>query len=279
MNRRDILLALAFAGTGAGASLGGVKLRWPFATRAEHPSLLIAGSSTMYALNQAWAAGFFVSHPAVDITIEKGGSLPALIALKRGAIDLAAMERDVTVAEDDMHIRNFLVARSDISIAVNSKLPITSLSTQQIRALLSGAAANWKQVGGPDAPVHVISRVRGSTTRQFVEEIVLDGDDITPTAQELDSTRLLAERVAADPFALGYVSLKDRVGIAKVSYLAVDGIPASRATILSSRYPYTHSLYLVLNSDQQGPAADFVAFVRSAAGQKIVERQNLVPVC
>lgn len=281
MNRRNMLIALV-AGTTAGGALGGVfganLAGWPFSLKVSRQPLLIAGSGTMFALNRALADEFYKTHPSVDIVVEKGGSLPGLIALKRGAIDLAAIGRDVTMAEDD-DVRDFLIARNDITIVVHKKSPIGSLSSTRVRAIFTGEIDNWKQIGGPDAPVHVISRTRGSTSREFVEEVVLEGDDITPNAREMADTRQLAEAVAADPFAIGYVALKDRAGIADIASLAVDGVAASRATILSGRYPYTNSLYLAMNGEQPGPAADFVAFARSAEGQRIVEQQRLVAVC
>ena len=278
MNRRHFLAALCASVLGAGAARAD-DFPWPLRVRAKRMPLLIAGSRTMFDLNRALAAEFAKTHPLVDIVVEKGGSLPGLIALKRGALDVAAMERDLTVAEDDLQTRNFLVARNDITLIVNSKSPISSLSREQVRALLAGAIGNWKQVGGPDAPVRVISRRRGSTSRQFVEEVVLGGDDIAVNAREMENTEKLTEQVAADPFAIGYVSLKDRSGLSGIAHIGVDGVIATRASVLSGRYPYTQSLYLVLHGERQGAAAEFVAFARSPAGQKIVEQQRLVPVC
>lgn len=278
MKRRTFLLAAAATTTSALASGGSFEWSWP--VKAKRSSLLIAGSSAMLELNRALAREFSKSRPLVDIVVEKGGSLPGLIALKRGAIDVAAMSRDLTAAEDDPRTHNFLIARNNIAIVVNRKSPITSLSREQVRALLSGTAANWKQVGGPDAPVRVISRQPGSASRQFVEEIVLGGDDIATSAQETTGTKELTERVATDPFAIGYVALKNTANIAgDLSYLQIDGIAASRATVLSGRYPYTQSFYLVLYGDKPGPATEFVAFARSRPGQKIVEEQYLFPVC
>lgn len=278
MDRRRFIAALCTSVLGTGAARAAV-FPWSVRVKAERTPLLIAGSRTMFDLNRALAAEFARTRPLVDVVVEKGGSLPALIALKRGALDVAAMERDLSVAEDDALTRNFLIARNDISIIVNGKSPVSSLSREQVRGLLTGAIVNWKQVGGHDAPVHVISRTRGSTSRQFVEDVVLGGGDITLNAREMESTKLLAERVAADPLAIGYTSLKDRQDMPGIAHIGVDGVIATRPSVLSGRYPYTQSLYLALYGDKHGVAAEFVAFARSPAGQKIVEQQRMVPVC
>lgn len=281
MNRRSALFALV---AGAGAVVAGSVanlegFRWRFPMKEGRKSLLIGGAGAMVPLNQALANAFTKLHATVDVVIEKGGSLQGLIAAKRGAIDLAAMTRDLSNAEDDTNAHDFLIARDNVLIIVNKASPIKILSQKQIRRLLAGELINWKQVGGADAPVNVISRTKGSTTRQFVEEVVLDGGEVTISAKEMETTKLLAASVAADPYAIGYVASKDSEGIAEVASLAVDGVVASRATVLSGRYPYTHSFSLLIYGEQKGLRLDFVNFARSPDGQKIVVKNGLVPVC
>jgi phosphate transport system substrate-binding protein len=276
-----MLLALAASASavvaGSAANLEG--FRWRLPAKEGRKSLLIGGAGAMVPLNQALAAAFIKLHAMVDIVVEKGGSLQGLIAARRGAIDLAAMTRDLSIEEDDESAHDYLIARGDVRIVVNHRSPVKGLSQQQIRALLAGELTNWKQVGGADAPVNVISRTRGSTTRQFVEEVVLGGGEVTSNAREMETTKLLAASVAADPYAIGYVASKDSEGIANVLAIAVDGVTASRATVLSGRYPYTHSFSLLLYGEQIGLRLDFVNFARSPAGQTIVAQSGLVPVC
>lgn len=277
MKRRNFLGAACASLLGNSIAHAGV-FPWSFSVKAERTPLLIAGSPTMFNLNLALVAAFSTQHPLVDAVVEKGGSLPALIALKRGALDVAALERDLSVAEDDLLTRNFLIARNNIAIIVNARSPLSSLSREQVRALLTGAITNWKQLGGPDATVRLISRTRGSTSRQFVEEVVLGGDDIAVNARDVETSRQLSEQVAADPYAVGYLSLKDRNDVSGIVQLGVDGVIATRESVLSGRYPYTQSLHMVLYGERHPVAAEFVAFARSAAGQKIVAQQGLVPV-
>lgn len=281
MNRRSVLLALAASASAvvAGSAAHFKGFRWRLPAKAVSKSLLIGGAGAMVPLNQALAKAFIAHNKSVDIVVEQGGSLQGLIAVKRGAIDLAAMTRDLTSEEDDESTHDFLIARGDVTIVVNKTSPVKSLTQQQVRSLFAGELTNWKQVGGPDAAVNVISRTRGSTTREFVEEIVLEGGEVTTNAQEMETTKLLAASVAADPYAIGYVASKDRVGIAEVAALAIDGVTASRATVLSGRYPYIHSFSLLLYGELNGLRFDFIKFARSPEGQKIVAQNGLVPVC
>lgn len=281
MNRRNVLIALAASVTAiAGGSASSVHaFQWSLQPKNGRKSLLIGGAGAMVPLNKALAAEFMKGNPLVDVVIEKGGSLQGLIAARRGAIDLAAMTRDLSDAEDDISAHEFLIARGSVGIIVNRVSPIKGLSQKQIRSLLTGETTNWKMVGGPDAPVNVVSRMRGSTTRQFVEEVLLGGGDVASSAKELETARLLSESVAADPWAIGYIASKHSEGIADVATLIVDGITASRGTVLSGRYPYTHSFNLLIYGEQSGTRFDFIRYARSPAGQKIVEQQGLISVC
>lgn len=249
---------------------------WPFDRRTSRRPLLIAGAQVMYAMNQSLAKAFVKVHSNMDAEVETGGSLTALIALKRGSVDVAAMSRELKASEDESGMKSYLVARNGVGIVVGPGVKFASLNAHQVRAILAGRIVNWAQVGGPHAAIQVISRTRGSTARQFVEDVILGGGDIASNAIEMDSARKLTQSVAGTPHAIGFISLKDKRTAVPVSYLSVDGVEASRATLLSGRYPYTQSLYLVTLSDPQSTAALFVDFVCSAQGQELVDAAHLV---
>lgn len=274
IGRRTVLLALAASAAVAGGAAYG--LRWT--KRDGRKELLIAGSSSMHMLLEAMVREFSKRTPEIDILVEKGSSLSALRALKRGAIDLAAMSRDLTVPEDSLRVRNFMIARNEIRILVNQALPVKSLSAQQIRSLFSGDITNWKKVGGPDAPVHVISRKDLSVARLYIENVLLEGLDIVPTAQEMETDQHIVQRIAADPHALGFIALNYQPDMAAgLACLEVDGVAPLKETAYSGRYPLIESFYLVCG-DKDGPVRDFIAFALSAAGQKIVAQQHFIPV-
>ena len=275
-SRRAALLALAGVAASGDAVAAGLKF-WPFDRRSSRKPLLIAGAHAMFALNQSILEAFKKAHSNIDVVLESGASLSALIALKRGSVDIAVMSRDLKTSEDENGLRNYLVARNGVAIAVGPGIRLANLRGHQVRAMLSGEVSNWSQVGGPNAPVRVVSRLRGSVGREFVESFILEGSDIAATAIECDSARKLTQMVASTPYAIGFISIKDKLTAVPVGYIEVDGVQASRETMLSGRYPYTQSLYLVTMSDhQQTTAKLFVDFVRSAAGQALVDAAGMV---
>lgn len=277
MNRRDACIAFGVACAAlTGASFARREVLQQQVERRQF--LLIGGASAMLPLSQALARDFMRRDARVTVVIEPGGSLPAYIAARRGAIDLAAMTLALSDAEDDAEVRHYLIAKGSIAIIVNRASPLAGLSQEQVRALLTGEAPNWKLIGGPDQPVAVISRTRGSTTRQLAEQVVLGGRDFASDTHEVDSAAALAAAVAANRHAIGYIATRDVDAHAAVKPLAVDGVHASRATVLSQRYPYAHTYHLLLYGEPGGIRSLFVDFARSGSGQRIVVQQGLIPV-
>lgn len=253
-------------------------LWWNLHRAPARPSVLIAGSGAMLSLNQALLKAFAQQHPELDGVVESGGSMPGLIAVKRGAIDIAAMSRDLSVIEDDPLTRSYLIAKSDITIVVNPDSPLNTLNQQQVRALFSGEISNWKAVGGPDAPVRLVSRKADSSARQLMEEMVLAGNDISPEAIEVPSPETLTQWVQHDKWAIGYLLLNETKTGSSLKTLAIDGVIPNHNTIFSGRYPFTQSLYWVLYGESSPMAQQLLAFALSPSGQSIVTQNHLTAV-
>jgi len=277
INRRTMLLAAI------GAAMAAASGVWwtlgPYAQRRQvvRSALLIAGASTMLNLNRALANAFSEQHPQVDIIVEQGGSLPGLIALKRGAIDIAAMSRELSDSEDQALTRSFLIAKNEIAIAVHPDSPIHALGSKQIRQIFSGEIRQWRDVGAMQGPIHLISRKKGSSSRNFMQDIVLNGDEISLAAFEVDTAPAVAERIQRDPLAVGFIALKDRDST-PLHYLDIDGVSPTRETVLSGRYPFSQPLYLVIQGTANPLARAFIDYALSSAGQKIVLAQKLISV-
>lgn len=241
--------------------------------------LLIGGAAAMKSLMEAIAHAYIQRHRPLKAVIEQGGSLAAYIAANRGVIDLAAMTRALSDTEDDRHARHYLIARGDVIIVVNRALGLTDLSRQQIRALLSGQTDNWAALGGPHRPVKVYTVARDTRVSQFAEGLVLEGDEFAAGECELASSAALLAAVRADPAAIGYCASDDLEPQDQVVHLAVDGVRALRSTVLSGRYPYALSFYLLCYGAGGGARAGLLDFARSRSGQQIVTREGLIAVC
>lgn len=277
MNRRQAGLALAVGGGAAALGVLGAAVDAATA-RPPRQCVLIGGASAMLALNQAWARAFRMAEPATDMVIDAGGSLMAYIAASRGAIDLAAMTRGLTNTEDTPQAHQFLLAKDALAIVAHAGCALTSLRCRQVRALMTGAADNWRQMGGPARPVRVYAPARTSMARQLAEEFMLVGNDFAPAASELGSEAAVLAALAKDPGGVACVAARCTLPPGVVR-LRVEQVPLTTATVLSGRYPYAHAFYLMLYGEPEGARKRFLDFVRSPAGQAIVSAQGLTAVC
>ena len=249
---------------------------WPFSRRSPRKPLLIAGTGTLLTLNTTLAEAFGRSHPDVDIVVERGGAMSALIALKSGSIDVAASDHELTPKEDEKGLRSFLVARNGVGVMVNRDLGVRNLSTRQVQDIVAGRITQWSQVGGPNTRIQVVTRAAGTPARRFIEDVLLAGGEFTSGQQERPTPQEVIAAVAQDRNAIGFVLLKDHDRNPKIVFISVDSVAATRETLLSNRYPLTQSLYFSVMGDASTPATAFLDFARSDAGQRIVDAQQFI---
>lgn len=244
---------------------------------ARHNALLVGGSSAMYELNLALGKEFEKRY-GVKVIVERGGSLPGLLAVKRHAIDIAAMARDLEGAEAEPHAHNHLIARDAIAIVVNARNPVRQLRQQLVHDILTGKIDNWRSVGGPDSPIEVVMRVRESSTSRYVSEIVLAGADPALQSRFKKTKDDLLAYIRQHPHAIGCIATDDGALPADIVSLEIDSVPITRETILSGRYPYKRSLYLMTHGVARQQALDFIALAESPEGQAIVHNAGFIPV-
>lgn len=276
MKRRYLAggLAAALAGMAAYPAWQWVQVR---RAPARHNALLIGGSSAMYELNLALGKEFEKRY-GVKVIVERGGSLPGLLAVKRHAIDIAAMARDLEGAEAEAQAHNHLIARDAIAVVVNARNPVRQLRQQLVHDILTGKIDNWKTVGGTDGPIEVLLRPRESSTSRYVSEIVLAGADPSLQTHFKKTRDELLAAIRQNPHAIGCVATDDGGLPADIVSLDIDAVPITRETLLSGRYPYKRSLYLMTYGVVRQQALDFIALAESSEGQAIVNQAGFVPV-
>jgi len=235
-------------------------------------SLLVAGAKAMESYVTLLAAAF---DPAVAFVVEAGGASASVIALKRGAIDVATMLRDFTEREEDPLLRNYLVARDGIAILVNRANPIKDLRMDDLRRIYARDVTSWREVGGADVPIAIVTREDSSHTQRSLRDILLGGDRM-PDGRTASSREQMVAMVAKDPNAIGFSAFAGIGG--DVSVVAVDSVPLTRPTIVSGRYPLSRSFYLVLYGTSTPAAERFVSFAIGSDGQAILEHAGLLPV-
>lgn len=236
--------------------------------------LCVAGSTSVQPFAEKLAEIYMHAHPQVRIDVQGGGSSAGIYAAAEGAADLGASSRELVPKEKNL--TEIPIAYDGIAIIVHPCNPLTSIPMEEIRRIFSGKDADWRSLGLPPHPIHLITREEGSGTREAFEHMVMGQAEITPAALVQDSNGSVREIVAGDPHALGYISagLVDE----RVKALAIDGITPSRENIKTHAYKLVRRFLLVSRAAPAGQAKVFVDFILSPQGQEILEKEGLVGV-
>jgi phosphate transport system substrate-binding protein len=237
-------------------------------------TLLIAGSSTVRGYLEPVVKAFVAKNPSVNVVSEGGGSAAGLVALKHGAIDVATLSRPVSFAEDDVYLRDYLVARDGVAVIVNPANPVSDLTMRQVARIFEGEVTNWKDVGGGDGPITLVDRDKKSHTRKSFEDLVLGGDESASAAKTAANAAEVIELVKSTPGAVSYLSLH-KMGPG-VKALRINGVEMSRVTMLSGRYPLSRSFYLAVRMGSSPSAERFIEFTLGRDGQTLLAADGLL---
>jgi phosphate transport system substrate-binding protein len=252
------------------------------ATTAFAESIVIKGSTTVLPIAQAALEAYMKANPGAKISLSGGGSGEGIKALIDKSTDIATSSREIKESEialaksKGVNPTAAVVAVDAIVPIVNLKNRIKDLTIDQLSQIYQGKIVNWKEVGGDDLQIVVISRDSSSGTFESWSELVLSKAKVTPRAQMQASNGAIVQTVSKNRYALGYIGLGylDKT----VKAVTVGGVSASAQTAIAKTYPIARPLYMYTDGAPKGETAKFIAFVLGAEGQKIVAREGFVPV-
>ena len=225
----------------------------------------LRGSGTVMGVLQRAAEAYMQTHPETTVSITGGGTDRAIKSLIDGTCDIAmasAEPNDVLTlmaAQKHVTLTGQIIAFDAIVLFVNPANALENLTITQLRDIYSGAIVNWKDVGGTDLPILLVSRDKTSGTFEGFKHLVLGDDAILPaSALEMDSAGA-REYVSENPGAIGFASFSsvDRT----VKPLSVDGVAPSEDSIRSRSFPLTRSLMLYFRSDADEATKAFLKYV------------------
>ena len=245
-------------------------------------SIVIKGSTTVLPVAQGTLEAFMKKNPGVQMSLSGGGSGEGAKALIDKTAHIANMSREMKKEEIALAktkgvnpVAN-VVANDAIVPVVHPKNKVKNLSIDQLSQIYQGKITNWKEVGGEDLKIVVISRDSSSGTFESWDHFVMKKSKVAPQAQMLASNGAIVTAVAKNRYAISYLG----IGYVNKSVkpLQVNGITASIATALSREYPLSRELYMYTDGDATGDVAKYIDFVKSPAGQKIVVKEGFVPL-
>ncbi len=253
------------------------------ATMGEAATIVMDGSTTVLPFGQAAVEQFMKENPGVKFSVSGTGTGNGFKSLADGSAQIANASRFIKDSEIQSCMTKkiypvpFAVALDCIVPIVHKSNPVKSLTQAQLKDIYTGKTANWKEVGGPDLPIVVVGRDTSSGTYGTWQEMILDKGGkarVTPRAQVAASSGAMLSSVSKNKNAIGY----EGMGYVNktVKGLQVDGVAASAVTARNGKYSLSRFLYMFTKGWPEGEVLDFMMFMQSDAGQKIVNGTGFV---
>jgi len=250
-------------------------------------TVTVKGSDTMVILSQRWAEEYMKKNAGKKVQVTGGGSGTGIAALQNGTTDIANASRAIKESETAKIRERFNVlpaetpvAKDGVALYVNEANPVSQLTIEQVKAIYLGDVTNWKDVGGPSAPIVLYSRENSSGTYVFFKEEVLGNDDFAAQAQTLPGTAAVVNAVAKEKHGIGYGGAAYAKGVKEVKIVGKDGqgyLPNAE-NVKSGRYALSRPLYMYTRGQPAGEAKQFIDFCLSPDGQAIVTQVGYFPI-
>lgn len=270
-------LSKLFASLVAVAVVAGVAVAPAFAAS----KFSMNGSTTVLPFAQSSAEAFMKANPGIEITISGGGSGNGAKALVEGVTEIANMSRSMKDKEIQeakgrgVNPVQHVVAIDCIVPIVHPSNPVKNLTTEQLRDIYMGTITNWKEVGGPDKKIAVVTRDTNSGTYEVWEEKVMKKEPITARALVAASSGAMVQMVSSNPLAIGYDGL-GYTNTKSIKTLMVNGVKGTPETARSGKIATSRKLFMYTNGEPKGDVKKYLSFLMGPEGQKWVAKEGFV---
>lgn len=263
------------------------------------------GSDTLNNEMLLWSKGFMSLYPGVRMEVDGKGSATAPPALVEGSSQFGPMSRPMSAEEVDAFEKkygyrpaSFRVAVDALGVYVNKDNPIQCLTLQELNRIFSSTRRaafgkdikTWGQAGmtgeWETKPIVLYGRNSISGTYEFFREMALNGGDYKVDVQPQDGSESVVKAVASNKFAIGYSGIGYKTdGVRTIPVSSSAGRPCydpSAEATYARQYPIARYLYVYLNKKPDQPLdplrAEFIKYVLSKDGQKLVEKEGDFPI-
>ncbi|MEM6793718.1 MAG: phosphate ABC transporter substrate-binding protein [Acidobacteriota bacterium] len=242
--------------------------------------LTLTGSSTVAPLAAEIAKRFEAEHPGVRVDVQTGGSSRGIRDARSGAADLGMASRALQ-DEELPGVAVHTIAWDGVAFVVHRENPVAELSREQLMAIYTGAADNWRQVGGRDAPILVSNRAEGRSELDLMTDFL--GLEVTEVEADVidGETQQTIKTVTTHENAITYTSLGAAQHAAEsgeaLRLLPLGGVTATAEAVQSGDFPLARPLILIAPDDADSWAERFLAYAGSEAVDDLTLGLGFVP--
>lgn len=239
-----------------------------------------SGSSALLPLAKDAAAKFKAEHPKVSLTLNAGGSGTGLKQVSEGSVDIGMSDvfaEEKLPAEKAKELVDHRVCVITMAPIVNKDIGATvkSLTKEQIQDVFTAKVTNWKDVGGPDEQIVLVTRPATSGTRALFTRYAMDGkEEASNQSLETDDSGTLIQSISQTKGAIGYVALSYLVNNDTVSPVAIDGVEPTLENTYNGTYPVWGYEHMYTRGEAQGAVKAFLDYIVSDKYAGELEKQG-----
>lgn len=240
----------------------------------------VSGSSALLPLAKDAAKKFKAKNDQVSITLNAGGSGTGLKQVSEGSVDIG--NSDVFAKEKLPEAKAAELVDHKVAVTVMAPVVskeigtnVKSLTKAQLQDIFTGKVTNWKDVGGPDEAVVLITRPSTSGTRALFTKYALDGkEELSNKSMETDDSGTLVQTVSQTKGAIGYVALSYLMNNNTVTPLAIDGVEPTLDNVYNGKYPVWGYEHMYTKGEAAGAVKAFIDFIMSKDYSADIEKQG-----
>ena len=255
----------------------------------KHDVIIIKGSTTVHPLLDKIAETFSLHKENPILEISSSGSMNGIKSLLQDSADIAMASHkispDIKAAfrKKKKHYVEYLIAGDALVFAVNVNNPVKKLTLKQLTDIFTGKITNWKQVGGENLPIYIISRDYKSGTYSFFMEDVMIKDTLSKLTHIVANNESVLKTISKEKGAIGYTNFSmldysvDPVSIAfdntKAHYIA-----PRLETVNNMTYKYFRGLYLYYTPEKYSKIKPLMDIIHADTTKHFIEKAGYIPV-
>ena len=282
--KKLVLVALSSAvlltAAGCGGSDTAKKDGKPAAGSKITGSVTISGSSALLPLAKDAAAKFKVKNPEVSITLNGGGPGTGLKQVAEGTVNIGNSDVEASKklpADKAKDLVDHKVCVLTVAPIVHKDIGATvkSLTKAQLQNVFTAKITNWKDVGGPDQEIILVTRPSTSGTRALFTELALAGkEEASNKSLETDDSGTLLQSISQTKGAIGYIALSYLVNNKDVAAIGIDGVMPTLENTYNGTYPVWGYEHMYTKGEPTGAVKAFLDYVVSDEYGVEIEKQG-----
>jgi phosphate transport system substrate-binding protein len=245
-------------------------------TNGNAATISISGSTSVGPLAEKLAEKYKEKNN-VNIEINQIGSSAGITNAVNGVSEIGMSSRDLK-EEEKASLQETVIAYDGIVVVTHPSNHVKNLTIAQVKDIFTGKITNWKEVGGDDLEIVVVSREDGSGSRDAFQEIVgYSSGELVRNSIIASGNGNIKTTVATNKHAVGFISFEyiDE----SINTVSINGVEATAENVLRQKYSLSRPFLFVHKEENlSDEGKKFIDFILSSEGQKIVRETGAIPV-